>query len=448
MIPHIFREYDIRGIFPQELNEEAVYGLGRAFGTFFHENGAHSISLGRDCRLSSPHLAQWLSRGLLESGMTVVDVGVVPTPILYFTLHHLPMDGGIQITGSHNPPEFNGFKICLGHASVYGEGIQAIRKVAESEKFRTARGTLQKTPVDEAYTQHMVQNIHPGPLAIKAVVDGGNGVAGPPAVDIYQRLGFEIHPLFCEPDGRFPNHHPDPTIPHNLKWLIRAVRQGKADLGIAFDGDGDRIGVVDREGRIIPADHLMMIFSRDLLTRHKGAKIIGDVKCSQALFDDIRAHDGKPIMWKSGHSITKSKMQEEGALLAGELSGHIFFKERHFGYDDAIYAGARLLEILSKTGDGFGALLEGIPHLVNTPEIRLDCPETQKFEIVTAIADQFRENHHVIDLDGARVLLDGGWGLIRASNTQPALVLRFEAESEKRLEEIKNQFMEKVSELI
>ena len=448
MIPHIFREYDIRGIFPQELNEEAVYGLGRAFGTFFHENGAHSISLGRDCRLSSPHLAQWLSRGLLESGMTVVDVGEVPTPILYFTLHHLHVDGGIQITGSHNPPEFNGFKICLGHASVYGERIQAIRKIAESEKFRTARGTLQKTPVDEAYTQHMVQNIHPGPLAIKAVVDGGNGVAGPPAVDIYQRLGFEIHPLFCEPDGRFPNHHPDPTIPHNLQWLITAVRQEKADLGIAFDGDGDRIGVVDREGRIIPADHLMMIFSRDLLTRHKGAKIIGDVKCSQALFDDIRAHDGKPIMWKSGHSITKSKMQEEGALLAGELSGHIFFKERHFGYDDAIYAGARLLEILSKTGDGFGALLEGIPHLVNTPEIRLDCPETQKFEIVTAIADQFRENHHVIDLDGARVLLDGGWGLIRASNTQPALVLRFEAENEKRLEEIKNQFMEKVSELI
>ena len=448
MIPHIFREYDIRGIFPQELNEKTVYRLGRAFGTFFHENGAHSISLGRDCRLSSPHLAEWLSRGLLESGMTVVDVGVVPTPILYFTLHHLPLDGGIQITGSHNPPEFNGFKICLGHASVYGERIQAIRKIAESENFRTARGALRKTQVDESYIQHMVQNIHPGPLVRKAVVDGGNGVAGPPAVDIYRRLGFEIHPLFCEPDGRFPNHHPDPTIPHNLQWLIRAVRQEKADLGIAFDGDGDRIGVVDREGRIIPADHLMMIFSRDLLTRHKGAKIIGDVKCSQALFDDIRAHGGKPIMWKSGHSITKSKMQEEGALLAGELSGHIFFKERHFGYDDAIYAGARLLEILSKTGDGFGALLEGIPDLVNTPEIRLDCPETKKFEIVTAIADQFRGNHHVIDLDGARVLLDGGWGLIRASNTQPALVLRFEAENEKRLEEIKNQFMEKVSELI
>jgi phosphomannomutase/phosphoglucomutase len=448
MIPHIFREYDIRGIFPDELNEDAVYRLGRAFGTYFHEKGAHHISLGRDCRLSSPHLAEWLSRGLLASGMTVVDIGTVPTPILYYTLHHLHVDGGIQITGSHNPPEFNGFKICLGHASVYGEEIQAIREIAESENFRTARGTLRKTSVNESYIQHMVQNIHPGPLAIKAVVDGGNGVGGPPALDIYRRLGFEIHPLFCEPDGRFPNHHPDPTIPDNLQWLIGAVREEKADVGIAFDGDGDRIGVVDREGRIIPADHLMMIFSRDLLKRHKGAKIIGDIKCSQALFDDIRAHDGRPIMWKSGHSITKSKMQEEGALLAGELSGHIFFKERHFGYDDAIYAGARLLEILSKTGDGLGALLAGIPELVNTPEIRLDCPETKKFEIVTAIADQFRKNHHVIDLDGARVLLDGGWGLIRASNTQPALVLRFEAESEKRLEEIQNQFMEKVAELI
>jgi len=448
MIPHIFREYDIRGIFPDELNEDAVYQLGRALGTYFHENGAHGISLGRDCRLSSPELSEWLSRGLLKSGIRIVDVGMVPTPILYFTLHHLHVDGGIQITGSHNPPEFNGFKICLGHASVYGEEIQAIRKIADSKNFRTAEGTFEKSRVDESYIQYMVQNIHPGPLAIKAVVDGGNGVAGPPALEIYRRLGFEIHPLFCEPDGRFPNHHPDPTIPENLQSLRETVRKEKADMGIAFDGDGDRIGVVDREGGIIPADQLMMIFSRDLLTRHKGAKIIGDIKCSQALFDDIEAHGGKPIMWKSGHAITKSKMQEENALLAGELSGHIFFKDRYFGFDDAIYAGARLLEILSKTPEGLMSLMTGLPNLVNTPEIRLDCPETKKFKIVTAIADHFKKDHHVIDLDGARVLLDGGWGLIRASNTQPALVLRFEAESEKRLEEIQNQFMEKVAELI
>lgn len=448
MIPHIFREYDIRGIFPDELGEDAVYGLGLALGTYFQEKGAQRISLGRDCRLSSPDLAAWLSRGLLASGMSVVALGMVPTPMLYFSLHHLSVDGGIQITGSHNPPEFNGFKICLGHQSVYGEEIQKIRKIAESGNFKTGKGKLEKTSVDASYEQYMVNNIHPGPVMRKAVLDGGNGVAGPWAVAIYRRLGFDILPLFCEPDGRFPNHHPDPTLPQNLQSLINVVRKEKADMGIAFDGDGDRIGVVDREGHIIPADHLMMIFSRDLLTRHIGAKIIGDVKCSQALFDDIKAHGGNPIMWKSGHAITKSKMQEEGALLAGELSGHIFFKERYFGYDDAVYAGARLLEILSKTDEGLEALLKGLPDLVNTPEIRLDCPDHKKFGIVTAIVDQFKKDHEVIDLDGARVLLDGGWGLIRASNTQPALVLRFEAESEKRLREIERLFMEKVRELI
>lgn len=448
MIPHIFREYDIRGIFPDELNEDAVYRLGRALGTYFHENGAHRLSLGRDCRLSSPDLSEWLSRGLLKSGIRIVDVGVVPTPILYFTLHHLHVDGGIQITGSHNPPEFNGFKICLGHASVYGEGIQAIRKIADAGNFTTAKGTIENFPVDESYIQHMVQNIHPGPYKIKAVVDGGNGVAGPPALEIYRRLGFDIEPLFCEPDGRFPNHHPDPTIPDNLQWLTETVHKEKADVGMAFDGDGDRIGVVDIEGRIIPADHLMMIFSRELLTQHKGAKIIGDIKCSQALFDDIKTHGGNAIMWKSGHALTKSKMQKEGALLAGELSGHIFFKDRYFGFDDAIYAGARLLEILSKTGNDFRTLLTGIPDLVNTPEIRLDCPDHKKIGIVAAIADQFKKDHDVIDLDGAKVPLDGGWGLIRASNTQPVLVLRFEAESEKRLQEIERLFMEKVEELI
>ena len=451
MIPHIFREYDIRGLFPHELNHGLVYRLGRALGTYFHDKGAYTISLGRDCRLSSPDLARWLSKGLLASGMRVVDVGTVPTPILYFSLHHLSVDGGIQITGSHNPPEFNGFKICLGHASVYGKEIQGIREIAESDQFTAGNGAIEKTSVYDSYVEHAVSNIHPGPVPLKAVVDGGNGVAGPAAVEIYRRLGFEIYPLFCDPDGRFPNHHPDPTLPENLQSLIKSVHQKKADVGIAFDGDGDRIGVVAPEGRIIPADHLMMIFARDLLTRHKGAKVIGDVKCSQALFDDISAHGGNPIMWKSGHSLTKSKMQEEGALLAGELSGHIFFGERYFGYDDAIYAGARLLEILSRTPNGFETLLSNIPHSVNTPEIRLPCPESEKFKIVEAIAEQFRREQSVIDvidLDGARILMKGGWGLIRASNTQAVLVLRFEAENETRLEEIRRQFMEKVTELI
>ena len=448
MIPHIFREYDIRGTFPDELNEDAVYHLGLALGTYFEGKGARRITLGRDCRLSSPDLSQWLSRGLTDSGVHVVDIGMVPTPLLYFSLHHLSVDGGIQITGSHNPPEFNGFKICLGHQSVYGEEIQKIRKIAESSLFKTAKGTLEKTPVNDSYVPYIVENIQPGPVMRKAVVDGGNGVAGPWAVEIYRRLGFEIHPLFCKPDGRFPNHHPDPTIAENLQPLIKTVRKEKTDLGIAFDGDGDRIGVVDRNGRIIPADHLMMIFSRGLLMRHPGAKIIGDIKCSQALFADIKAHGGIPIMWKSGHSLTKSKMQAEKALLAGELSGHIFFGERYFGYDDAIYAGARLLEILSNTDEDLGALLTDLPDLVNTPEIRLDCPDDKKFGIVTAVADQFRKDHEVMDLDGARVLFKGGWGLIRASNTQPALTLRFEAENENRLKEIEDLFIEKVRRLI
>ena len=406
MIPHIFREYDIRGVFPEELNEKDIYRLGLALGAYFQKKNARRISLGQDCRLSSPDLAAWLSRGLLASGMTLVDVGMVPTPMLYFSLHHLKVEGGIQITGSHNPPEFNGFKICLGHQSVYGEEIQKIRKIAESDNFifTTAKGKLLKSSVDASYIRYMAGNIQPGPVIRSVVVDGGNGVAGPSAVEIYRHLGFEVHPLFCEPDGRFPNHHPDPTLPENLQWLIKRVREKRADLGIAFDGDGDRIGVVNREGHIIAADHLMMIFSRDLLTRHTGAKIIGDVKCSQALFDDIKAHGGNPIMWKSGHSLTKSKMQKEKALLAGELSGHIFFGERYFGYDDAIYAGARLLEILSRHDTGLDALLEGIPNLVNSPEIRLDCPDDRKFQIAATVADQFRKTHEVIDLDGARVL--------------------------------------------
>ena len=325
MIPHIFREYDIRGVFPDELNQETVDRLGRALGTYFHDKGARRISLGRDCRLSSPRLAQWLLNGLLASGMTIVDVGMVPTPILYFSLHHLRVDGGIQITGSHNPPEFNGFKICLGHASVYGKEIQAIGKTALSGKFTTGNGTLEKTAVDEPYVDWMVSNIHPGPITLKAVVDGGNGVAGPPALEIYRRLGFDTHPLFCEPDGKFPNHHPDPTLSENLQSLIETVHQIGADLGIAFDGDGDRIGVVDPKGRIIPADHLIMIFARDLLTRHKGAKVIGDVKCSQALFDDIRAHGGNPVMWKSGQLPHQKQNARRGCPSGGRIERTYFF---------------------------------------------------------------------------------------------------------------------------
>ncbi|MBC8417460.1 MAG: phosphomannomutase/phosphoglucomutase [Desulfobacteraceae bacterium] len=444
MNPHIFREYDIRGTYPDELNEKTVGLLGNALGAYYREKGAKRISLGQDCRLSSPDLAAWLSRALVASGMEIVDIGTVPTPVLYFSIHHLRVDGGIQITGSHNPPAFNGFKICLGEMSVYGEEIQKIRKIAESGDFIAGNGKVGKTDVRAAYIDYVTGNIQLGSVKRKVVVDGGNGTGGPVGTEIYRRLGFETVPLFCEPDGSFPNHHPDPTIPQNLELMVAKVRETKADLGIAYDGDADRIGVVDSQGDIVWGDQLMIIFSRDLLTRHPGAKIIGEVKCSQTLYDDVAAHGGKAIMWKAGHSPVKSKMKAEGALLAGEMTGHLFFGERYFGYDDAIYAGARLLEILSKTDKRVEDLLAGVPRMATTPEIRVDCPDDQKFAVVAAITEDFRKTHDVIDIDGARVRLDGGWGLVRASNTQPALVLRFEATDQECLEEIRTIFMEKV----
>jgi phosphomannomutase/phosphoglucomutase len=446
MKAHVFREYDIRGTVPDELNEGTVEPLGRAIGTYYGERGVRRISLGHDCRLSSPALAEWLCEGLMATGMEVVHVGMVPTPLLYFSLHHLDVGGGVQITGSHNPPEFNGFKVCLGSASVHGEGIQEIRHICESGRFRKGSGKRDSAEVKRPYVEYIAGNISRGAVRRKAVVDAGNGAGGKIAHELYERLGFEILPLFCEPDGRFPNHHPDPTIPENLSDLIATVGASSADLGIGFDGDADRIGVVDHEGEVIWGDQLMILFSRDLLTRHPGAKIIGEVKCSQVLYDDIEKHGGKPIMWKAGHSLIKSKMKEEGALLAGEMSGHLFFGERYFGYDDAIYAGARLLEILSKTEKSLKDLLSDVPRMVNTPEIRLDCPEERKSAVVNALAEAFKKDHDVIDVDGARVLFDGGWGLIRASNTQPVLVLRFEAQKQETLDKIRELFMAKLRE--
>ncbi|MFO7987231.1 MAG: phosphomannomutase/phosphoglucomutase [Desulfatiglandaceae bacterium] len=444
MKPHMFREYDIRGTYPDELNQDSVVRLGQAMATYYLDKGVGKISLGRDCRLSSPEIADWLTQGLLATGMGVVDVGMVATPVLYFSLHQLDVDGGIQITGSHNPPEFNGFKICLGKMSVYGKEIQRIRETAASGDFPEGEGKRESMDVVPDYGRAVEKGIDVGAVKRKVVVDGGNGTGCPVASRIYQRLGFEVIPLFCEPDGRFLNHHPDPTVPENLEQMISTVKESGADLGIAFDGDADRIGVTDTEGNMIWGDQLLIIFARDLLSRHPGAKIIGEVKCSQVLYDDIEKHGGQGIMWKAGHSLIKSKMKEEGALLAGEMSGHLFFSERYFGYDDAIYAGARLLEILSKTDKGIGDLLKDVPKMVNTPEIRTPCPDERKFEIVKALVTEFKKTHDVIDVDGARVLFDGGWGLIRPSNTQPALVLRFEAENERRLEEIRNAFMQRV----
>jgi len=371
---------------------------------------------------------------------------MVPTPLLYFSLHHLAVDGGIQITGSHNPPEYNGFKICLGKTTIYGEEIQKLRRISESGSFPKGKGSVETREVIHPYREEVLKRIRCGQKERKVVLDAGNGVAGLVAPELYARMGVEVEKLFCEPDGLFPNHHPDPTLPENLKHLVQRVSDTSADLGIAFDGDADRIGVVDRKGKTLWGDQLMIIFSRDLLKRHPGAKIIGEVKCSQVLYDDIRKNGGVPIMWKAGHSLIKAKMKEEGALLAGEMSGHLFFAERYFGYDDAIYAGARLLEILTNENKELDELLAGVPSLVSTPEIRLDCPDDQKFQIVADLASEFKKQYQVIDVDGARVVFEGGWGLIRASNTQPVLVLRFEAEDQKTLQEIQKIFMNKLAE--
>ena len=444
MNPAVFREYDIRGRFPEDLNPETVHHLGLSIGTYYRERGAGRISLGRDCRLSSPDLKEALLKGLLETGVDVLDVGMVPTPLLYFSLYHLDVDGGVQITGSHNPPDYNGFKVCLGKATIYGEEIQKIRKIAESGRFPTGKGREESREIIQPYLIHLQENLRPGREKRRVVVDAGNGVGGLVAPEVYRRMGLEVDPLFCEPDGRFPNHHPDPTIPEYLQTLIARVAEDSADLGIAFDGDADRIGVVDRDGRIIWGDQLMILFSRHILAGHPGAKIIGEVKCSQTLYDDIRKHGGVPIMWKAGHSLIKGKMKEEGALFAGEMSGHLFFADRYFGFDDAVYAGARLLEILTHTKEDLGALLADVPRMVSTPEIRMDCPDEKKFQVVAGLAEEFKKDYQVIDIDGARVLFDGGWGLVRASNTQPVLVLRFEAEDRGTLEKIRGIFMEKV----
>ncbi|OIP40203.1 MAG: phosphomannomutase [Deltaproteobacteria bacterium CG_4_9_14_3_um_filter_51_14] len=446
MKDHIFREYDIRGVVPEDLNDVTSLRLGRAIGTYLVSKGAARISLGRDCRLSSPGLASSLTEGLLGAGIDVCDIGVVPTPLLYYSIHTLDVLGGIQVTGSHNPPEYNGFKLCLGTASIYGKEIQKIKDIFESGRFYEQSGSLTKASVTASYIDELLRRTSMGKRKISAVIDAGNGVGGQVALKAYRDLGCDITGLFCDPDGSFPNHHPDPTIPENLHSLRQEVVKRSADLGIAFDGDADRIGVIDEKGEIIWGDQLMIIFSRSLLARHPGATIIGEVKCSQALYDDIEKNGGRAIMWKAGHSLIKAKMKEEKALLAGEMSGHIFFAERYFGFDDAVYAGARLLEILSSTDRPVSALLAGVPRMINTPEIRMDCPEEKKFKVVKELVEDFKRDYKVIDVDGARVIMDGGWGLVRASNTQPVLVLRFEAANQDRLAQIRDLIMGRVVE--
>ncbi len=449
MNSYIFREYDIRGVVGRDLNHETVYQLARAIGTYFRRNGAKKVSLGRDARASSPEFRDLMVKGLTESGCDCIDAGMIPTPVLYFTLFNWEVDGGVMITGSHNPADNNGFKICLGKTSIYGEQIQEIRKIAESGDFISdGSGIYEEKDILKSYREYLLSNVKLGNRRLKVVVDGGNGMGGFVAAPIYKDLGCDVVELFCEPDSNFPNHHPDPTVVENMRFAVEAVARHKADLAIAFDGDGDRIGVVDEKGGIIWGDQLMIIFSRAILRERPGATFISEVKCSQTLFDDIKKHGGNAIMWKVGHSLIKAKMKETGAAMAGEMSGHIFFADRYFGYDDAIYAGARLLEILSNSEKPLSHFIADVPKTVYTPEIRMECPEEKKFEIVKALTEEFKKTHEVITVDGARIIFPNGWGLVRASNTQPVLVLRFEADNQENLEKIKTEVEQKLKALI
>ncbi|MEZ5424851.1 MAG: phosphomannomutase/phosphoglucomutase [Pyrinomonadaceae bacterium] len=448
MNQNIFREYDIRGIVGDDLTAETVSVLSRAIGTFFRNNGAKRIAIGFDARESSPRFCDLLAEGFNQTGCDVLVIGRVPTPVLYHTVFTKDVDGGVMVTGSHNPPDHNGFKICLGKQTLFGPQIQEIRELAFSGQFPGGAGNIETAEVLDDYIRDIISRIKMGDRKLKAVVDAGNGMGGVTGVPIYRALGVELVELFTEPDSSFPNHHPDPTVEENLEDAIGSVRETGADLGIAFDGDGDRIGVVDENGRIIWGDELMVLLSRSVLEENPQATIIAEVKCSQNLFDDIEKHGGKPLMWKAGHSLIKAKMKETGSILAGEMSGHIFFADRFYGFDDATYAGARLLEILSKTDRTLGDLLADLPETFSTPELRVPCAEEKKFAVVKRIAEEFSETNDVIDIDGARILFENGWGLVRASNTQAILVLRFEADSEENLQKIRETVENRVNELI
>ena len=445
--PTIFREYDVRGLVDQDLTESAVNLIGKGLGTLVRRAGGSRVVVGRDCRLSGERFAAAMIAGLGSTGVEVIDLGVVPTPLTYFAANTLDVDGLCMITGSHNPPEYNGLKVGVGKTTLHGEGIQELRRLVESGRFERGQGATRRHDIATPYADHVRRTLRMGGRRLKLVLDAGNGTGGVVAAPIFQALGVEVVPLFLEPDGHFPNHHPDPTVERNLEHLKRKVLEEKADLGIAYDGDADRVGAVDEAGRVLWGDQMMILFARALLAENPGAAIVGEVKCSMNLYDDIARRGGRPIMWKAGHSLIKAKMKEEGAMLAGEMSGHIFFAHRWFGFDDGIYSSGRLLELLSRTGAPLSELLADVPRTFSTPEIRMDCPEDRKFEIVRRAQEWFASRYHAITVDGVRVTFPDGWGLVRASNTQPLLVLRFEARSEARLEEIRALVTDKVEAL-
>ena len=435
--PAVFREYDIRGVADRDLPDLMVRDLGRAIGSHLAEAGAKRITLGRDCRLHSPRLQAALRLGLCMTPVDVIDIGIVATPLLYFSVFHLDTDGGVMITGSHNPAEDNGFKIMRGKSTIHGNEIRGLADRIQRGQYVHGNGGFSQANIIEPYVAHVTANLKLGPRRFRIVVDAGNGTGGPIGPRALRELGFDVVELYCDMDGRFPNHHPDPTVPKNLEDLQATVAKTGAELGIAYDGDADRLGAVDSQGRILWGDQLLILFSRAILKEVPGATFVSEVKCSQSLYDDIRAHGGKAIMWKVGHSLIKAKMKEEGALLAGEMSGHMFFAHRYFGYDDAIYASLRLVELLTHSERPLQELVDDLPKLHATPEIRMDCPDAVKFEVVRRAVERFRQKHQVVDVDGVRVIFEDGWGLVRASNTGPVLVLRFEGPTAERLAEIR-----------
>ncbi len=446
--PKIFREYDIRGIAEKELMGEKAALIGRGLASFFQKKGVNKIAVGRDCRLTSDSIFQSLVEAVLSSGIDIVDIGLVPTPGLYFATQHLKVGGGVMITGSHNPSEYNGLKVTCREAALFGEEIQNVRTLIETEDFVHGHGKLSAQSVTDAYADAIIKSIG-RKLSLKVAVDCGNGMGGGLAKKIYEALGCQVVELFGKLDGHFPNHHPDPTQPENLEDLIAKVKSEKLIMGVAFDGDADRVGLVDRSGQILFGDEILILYARAVLKANPGATVISEVKASRKLFADVAAHGGKPLMWKTGHSLIKAKMKEVNSLLAGEMSGHMFFRDRYFGFDDAIYAGARAIEIVEQADKSPSELLADLPKTFSTPEIRVDCPDEIKFEVVDEARKIFvAKGLDVNPIDGARVEYPEGWGLVRASNTQPVLVYRFEANSVAELNRIRMEIESTLSGLL
>ncbi len=443
MNKEIFRKYDIRGIVDKDLDSTKAELIGKAYGSYIKREGGKNIVVGRDCRITGPAYKDALIRGILSTGCNVVDVDLVPTPLLYFAIIKLEKDAGITVTASHNPPEYSGFKMRFGNKPVFGDAIEEIYNIIERSDFETGQGEKSSTSIIDTYVNDVLSKISLN-SEFKVVIDAGNGTAGLVAPQLLEKLGCKVTGLFLEPDGNFPNHLPDPTVPEFIADLIAKVKESGADVGIGYDGDSDRLGAVDEFGNIVWADQLMVLFARQILDRNpENRNIVFDVKCSQALVEEIEKHNGIPVIWKTGYPMIQDKMAETGALLGGEMSGHIYLSDNFYGFDDGIYASCRLLEIMSEKEMTLSELVCDIPKYVSTPEIRVECPEEEKFELVEKLKADFKKDFDSLDIDGIRVLFDGGWALMRASNTQPVIVFRFEAKTDSQLEDIKELVREK-----